>query len=583
MRIDEKTIDDVRKASSITQVIGHYIPLVKKGKRYTALCPFHDDHDPSLSISEDKQMFKCFVCGVGGNAFKFVMDYKKISFPESVKEVAAISGVDLKIDVTPTKKYNSKYQNYYDAFDKTINYANYLLTSTELGKEALSYLENRGITKDIIENYRIGYNPSGNKMYEYLKSENISDEILSEINVCRLTDSGMKDVFSDRILFPIFDSYGNPVAFTARDFKGTSDSKYINTSETKIYTKGNIIFNYHRARSECKRLNSVIVVEGVMDVIAFERAGITNVVATLGTACSKEQLKLLESLNSTIIFAYDGDNPGRSANIKNGQAAFEKGLNVFVMNNDTSLDPDEIINKFGNNKLRDLLSNRYSYVQYAIDYYKNSLNLKNYSDKKELHTKILHLLSYLKDEDEKESYANQLYDLTKISIKNIKDTSPTVIQYYDENTIRTNGILMAQFNILAMMANSIKACEIYKDRIGTLLDETCTNLAFDIILDYKEHGDCNLSRICDSTDNQNVANLIATIANTNNVLNEYNETIFNDTIDRVKKEIKSLEIKQLKESASEAQANGDSETSNELFIRYQEELKMFDKTYKEDK
>lgn len=582
MRIDEKTIDDVRKASSITQVIGHYIPLIKKGKRYTALCPFHDDHDPSLSISEEKQMFKCFVCGTGGNAFKFVMDYKKVTFPESVKEVAAISGINLKIDVTPTKHFNAKYQNQYDALDRTINYANYLLTSSELGKDALEYLNKRGIDKTIIENYRIGYNPVGNKMYQYLNGEKISDEILSETNVCRLTDSGMKDVFSDRILFPIFDNYGNPVAFTARDFKGNSDSKYINTSDTKIYTKGNIIFNYHRAKSECKRLNSVIVVEGVMDVIAFERAGITNVVATLGTACSKEQLNLLESLNKTIIFAYDGDKAGRNANMKNGLSAFEKGLNVFVMNNDTSLDPDELVNKFGHNKLRDLLSGRYSYIQYALDYYKNTLNLKNYSDKKEMHNKILHLLSYLTDEDEKESYANQLYDLTKISIKNLKDTSPTTITFYDEKNTKANGILMAQFNILAMMANSKLACDYYKDNLGSLLDEACTNLAIDIIIDYKENGDCNLSRLYDSCENKQVKDLIATISTTNNVINEYNEAIFRDTINRVKKEIKICELNQLKESINECESNGDNNSADELLRKYQEELKKFNSTYREE-
>ena len=566
MKLDQKIIEDVRQASSITQVIGHYIPLVKKGRGFTAVCPFHDDHHPSLSISDSKQIYKCFVCGKGGNVFNFVMDFKKISFPESVKEVAAISGMDIQIDVTPTRKVDPKFKEYYNALAKTIEYSNYLLTSSELGKEALDYLDKRGIDKKIINDFNIGYNPGQNKMYSYLSGEKITDEQLNETNVCRLTDSGMKDVFSDRILFPIHDTYGNPVAFTARDFKGLTDAKYINTSETKIYTKGDIVYNYHRAREECRRNNAVIVVEGVLDVIAFNRVGINYVVATLGTACSDHQMRLIQSLNKNIIFAYDGDEPGRAANLKNGLKAFQNKNNVYVMNNDTGLDPDEIIAKFGNNKLRDLLSERYSYIQYAIDYYKSKLNLKNFEDKKELHTKISALLSNVDDPDERESYANQLFELTQISIKNLgKKNEEVTYQYKDESSLIKNGALKNQYIILANMAMSKDACDLYNKLIGCLIDDDCSNLARLIALDYKEHGDCNLSRILDYTEDIGVKNVITNLAAAEDLVLEYNEEGFVDTINKVVRQLKLAQIDKLKEELNKLESEGASkEKQNEV-------------------
>lgn len=582
MKLDEKTIEDVRSASSITQVIGHYIALVKKGRNYTAVCPFHDDHHPSLSISEQKQIYKCFVCGKGGNVFNFVMDFKKISFPESVKEVAAISGMDIQIDVAPVRHVDPKFKQYYDALSKTIEYSNYLLTSSELGKDALTYLEKRGLSKDIISEFNIGYNPTQNKLYTYLNGENITDEQLSETNICRLTDSGMKDVFVDRILFPIHDNYGNPVGFTARDFKGNSDSKYINTSETKIYTKGNIVYNYHRAKDECRRMNSVIVVEGVLDVIAFYKVGIKNVVATLGTACSDNQMKLIQSLNKNIIFAYDGDEPGRNANIKNGLKAFQNRNNVFVMYNDTGLDPDEIVTKLGNNKLRDLLSSRYSYIQYAIDYYKSKLNLKNFSDKKELHTKISSLLANVDDPDEKESYANQLFELTKISIKNLDKPEDNTISYVDDSGIKVTGLQKAQYNILAMMSISEEACNIYKEELGYLIDEDCSNLARLILLDFKSNGSCKLSRILDNTEDQEVKNLIVTLATTNGVISEYNSNVFRDTMKKVSRSLKMAEFDQIKKNINECDANGEKEKSKELTLKLQQLAKELKEDLQED-
>ncbi|MBR3227256.1 MAG: DNA primase, partial [Erysipelotrichaceae bacterium] len=306
MRISEETINDIRNSANIVDVIGHYVPLIKKGRSYAAVCPFHDDHDPSLSISEDKQIYKCFVCGNGGNCFTFVENYKKCSFPEAVIEVAQIIGKPLNIEYTAPRKEN-RYRRYYDLLNDYISYANYILNATKLGLEAREYLEKRGIDETLINEFQIGYCPQDNKIYQNLRARNYSDEDMIRVNVARMGSNGMNDVFYRRIVFPIHNSDGEPVAFTARDFSGFSESKYINSSETLIYTKGNILYNYHRAKDSARQSGNVIVTEGVMDVIAYRRAAINNVVATLGTACTASQVQQLKEMAGTVILSYDGD------------------------------------------------------------------------------------------------------------------------------------------------------------------------------------------------------------------------------------------------------------------------------------
>ena len=219
MYLSEETISEIRAKASISEVIGHYIPVFKKGRNYVAKCPFHDDHDPSLSISEDKQIYKCFVCGEGGNVFTFVERYKDVSFIEAVKEVADIIGypLDLKIEKKAPKPL--KYQRYYDLLSEVIKFSSYLLFAKG-GQKALAYLEGRGLSKEVIEYFDIGYNPLRNVMREYLKKLGYSDEEMIKTNVVRLNQRGeYDDVFYGRILFPIHDENAHAIAFSGRELR----------------------------------------------------------------------------------------------------------------------------------------------------------------------------------------------------------------------------------------------------------------------------------------------------------------------------------------------------------------------------
>ena len=571
MKISEDVINDIRNSANIVDVIGHYIPLIKKGKSFTALCPFHDDHDPSLSISEDKQIYKCFVCGNGGNVFTFVQNYKKVSFPESVVEVSKIIGKPIEVDFAPKKV--SKFQPYYDVLNSAIAYSTYLLSGSKLGEKPMKYLENRGISKQEIEYFNIGYNPENNVIYKYLNSQKYSDENIIKSGICRMLDNGMADVFYNRVLFPIHDMYDNPIAFTARDFEGKSDSKYINSNENIIYTKGDNLYNYHRAKDSAKKSTYVIVCEGVMDVIAYYKAEKYNVVATLGTACTKKQIELLKSLSSNIVLSYDGDKAGQAANMKIGEILLDNGLNVSVIDNDTELDPDEIIQKYGKNALRDLEAKQISFIDYAIKYYKKHYNLDNYNDRKQMTIAVSRLIDKLQDEYDRDNYNNELYELTKIRKR--ESTIEDKKQYNDKAvkaSFSIDGLTKAEYTILTQIAMSNKALDYYLSKLGCLLEQANQDLSMLIADDYRKNSKCSLSRIYDETDDESIRNTITNLAAVEGLPNEYDQVALESAIEKVKLEMKRKKLEVLKDKVTKTQTV-DPKASEEYLKEYVELVK----------
>ena len=549
MKLTDEVINDIRNSADIVDVIGHYIPLTKKGKGYSALCPFHDDHDPSLSISQDKQIYKCFVCGNGGNVFSFVSNFRKIPFPQAVAEVGALIGKPVELDEVPKKV--SKYQNYYDLLNAMIAYCHYLLSASKLGENALKYLENRGLDLETIKYFDVGLNPDGSRIYEYLHKHNFKDEDMIRVGVCRMLNSGMADVFYNRIIFPIHNKDGDPIAFTARDYLGVSDSKYINSNDNIIYTKGDNLYNFHRAKDAARKAGYVLVCEGVMDVIAYHRADKDNVVATLGTACTRNQIDLLKALSHKIVLSYDGDRAGQAANFKIGQVLLKEGLNVYVVDNQSELDPDEIINQYGKNALRDMEARQITFIDYAFKYYRKQYNLDNYEDRKKMAFAMSELIELLHDDYDKDNYYNELYELTKIR-KRTAVTEPKVVynKKIADISFSVDGLTKAEYTILTQIALSRKALDIYERKLGCLLDENNQKLSLMIVDDYRKHGECSFSRIYDESNDENIRNIISGLALFETLPTDFDETALNGAIDKVKLEIKRHKMEDLKEKIS---------------------------------
>ena len=306
--MDKMTVNDInniRSSVDIVDVISDYIPLVNKGRNYFGVCPFHDDNHPSMSVSKEKQIYKCFSCGATGNVFNFIMDYENISFREALSKVASMAGIS--IDIGDIKEKSNPYQKMYEAYDIAFKFYQNNINTSE-GKEAKEYLKKRLIDENIIKEFGIGLSLSKRDLLsKMLLKKGFDQNTLNESGLLSFNDGGYYDMYSKRIMFPLCDTSGKVVGFSGRIYHGEDISKYINTKETPIFKKGELLYNYHRAKDEARKTKTIIVMEGFMDVIRAYVSGVKNVVATMGTAVTKEQALLIKRLAPNIILCFDGD------------------------------------------------------------------------------------------------------------------------------------------------------------------------------------------------------------------------------------------------------------------------------------
>ena len=340
--INEEEINTIRSNADIVEIIGDYLELKQKGRNYVAICPFHDDHTPSLVVSKERQIFNCFTCKTGGNVFSFVMKYENVSFPEAIKIVAKKIGYNLKSNYDDV--IESKYKKEYEIMNFAAKYYMNNINSKE-GLEARKYLDKRGITSEIIKEFNIGLaTDKPSDLYNILNKKNYSLDELDKLGLVNKYNLDVFDTFQNRIIIPIEDIKGQIVGFTGRIYHNEKDiAKYINTKETIIFKKGNILFNFHNARNYIREKKQAILVEGNMDAIKLSAKGIKNVIALMGVALSKEQIIILKKLNVPIILMLDNDSAGLNATFKNGELLRKNGIEVLVVRLKDAKDPDEYI------------------------------------------------------------------------------------------------------------------------------------------------------------------------------------------------------------------------------------------------
>ena len=380
-KIPYETISDIQKRVNIVDVISKYLPITKRGKNYFAICPFHDDHNPSMSISEEKQIYTCFVCGASGNVFTFVQNYEKISFTSAVKKVASFIGIniDIKDDYKAQDDNLIKYDKYYNMFSlATKLYQNNI--RTVYGKEAKKYLHNRSIDDDIIKEFNIGLSLNDNELSKLLESKGYMKEDTVDIGLCGIKDNYTYDIFRGRIMFPLEDSDGKVIGFSGRIYNTSSDNKYVNSKESVIFKKGNLLYNYKRASEYAREKDYVIVVEGFMDVIRLYTIGIKNVVATMGTAITSYHAKLIRRLSKNIILCFDGDKAGAKAT-KSALKELEKiDLVPKIIRLEDDLDPDDYIIKKGKESFITHLNNPMTSLAFKLESDKKDIDFNDYND-----------------------------------------------------------------------------------------------------------------------------------------------------------------------------------------------------------
>ncbi len=364
-------INEVRMKTDIVDIIGDRIPLEKKGKNFFGICPFHDDTSPSLCVSREKQIYTCFSCHATGNVYTFLMNYDKISFPAALKYLGDRAGVEIK-DIKISNKDN-KYSKYYDIYDLTLKYFQNNL-QTEEGTLARKYLEERKLGKEVINEFQIGLSLK--------KSDDLTKLLLAKkYDLVDLNKIGLSndshDIYSNRIMFPLYDLDGKVVGFSGRIYDGSKDNKYVNTKETPIFEKGKSLYHYHIARKECREEKSVIVMEGFMDVIRASTIGVRNTVALMGTALTENAINLIKRLSPNIILCLDGDDPGRNAALKNGELFLKNGIECKIVTLPNPDDPDSFIIREGKEAFQKYIEKAIPFSEYKIKHMKEHVNLKS--------------------------------------------------------------------------------------------------------------------------------------------------------------------------------------------------------------
>ena len=364
----------IQSKANIVEIISSYVKLENHGRNYFGVCPFHDDHSPSMSVSEDKQIYKCFVCGATGNVFTFVQNYLGVNFIEAVKIVAEKIGENF---VVYKSKEDIRYEKYYNIMNlSSLFYENNL--RTPLGEEARKYLHDRGLTDEIIKDFSIGLSlEDNNKLYTLLKNKKISDKDMLDLGLIANGGDGPYDLFRNRIIFPLKSKDGKVNGFSGRIYNSKSNSKYINTKETVIFKKRENLYNYHLAAPEARKEKFIVICEGFMDAIRIYSIGIHNVVATMGTALAKEQIELLKKLNVKIIIVMDSDDAGEMATINIGQSLMKENMDIGVVRLTGKKDPDEYILKYGGAAFKDNIKNPMNYPEFMLKSLRKNKDLSN--------------------------------------------------------------------------------------------------------------------------------------------------------------------------------------------------------------
>jgi DNA primase len=347
--IPDDKLQEIRDAASIEEVVGQYVKLERRGKNLLGLCPFHADSKPSFTVSPDKGIFHCFGCQAGGNVISFVMQYHKMSFTEAVSELARRYGITLTLkDLGPEESRRAqKRQVFYDLHQEALAFYQATLEG-KAGGAARDYLVNRGLTPEITKMYRLGYAPpEWDGLRRHLQSRGLSVEAAAEVGLLLPRASGgYYDRFRDRVMFPIFDRQERVVAFGGRVI-GEGEPKYLNSPESPLYHKGRLLYGLPQAREALRKQDLALVVEGYLDLLALRVHGVAPVVATLGTALTREQVRLLKSLVSGAVLVFDGDPAGAKAMCRAFPLFGQEGLPVRVIPLPAGMDPDTYVQAHG--------------------------------------------------------------------------------------------------------------------------------------------------------------------------------------------------------------------------------------------
>ncbi|HCQ1909735.1 TPA: DNA primase [Staphylococcus aureus] len=469
MRIDQSIINEIKDKTDILDLVSEYVKLEKRGRNYIGLCPFHDEKTPSFTVSEDKQICHCFGCKKGGNVFQFTQEIKDISFVEAVKELG--DRVNVAVDIEATQS-NSNVQiasddlQMIEMHELIQEFYYYALTKTVEGEQALTYLQERGFTDALIKERGIGFAPdSSHFCHDFLQKKGYDIELAYEAGLLSRNEENFSyyDRFRNRIMFPLKNAQGRIVGYSGRTYTG-QEPKYLNSPETPIFQKRKLLYNLDKARKSIRKLDEIVLLEGFMDVIKSDTAGLKNVVATMGTQLSDEHITFIRKLTSNITLMFDGDFAGSEATLKTGQNLLQQGLNVFVIQLPSGMDPDEYIGKYGNDAFTAFVKNdKKSFAHYKVSILKDEIAHNDLSYERYL-KELSHDISLMKLSILQQKALNDVAPFFNVSPEQLANEiqfNQAPANYYPEDEyggyIEPEPIGMAQFDNLSRQEKAERA------------------------------------------------------------------------------------------------------------------------------
>jgi len=566
----------VKERVDIVDLISSYVKLTKSGRNYIGLCPFHDDRNPSFTVSPEKQLFYCFGCKEGGDAIKFLMKIEHLSYREALIQLGKRVGIE--IDDSGDES-NGGIRELYRTNDLVTRYFHYILMETQYGKTPREYLGKRGIKKDTIETFKLGYAVSSwNALQKFLEKKGVSLETQEMLGlIIRDAETGrIYDRFRDRIIFPIIDITGHTLGFGGRVLDD-SLPKYINTPETSIFKKGHILYGLYQTREEIMKKDQAIIVEGYMDCISLYQAGIKNVVASMGTAFTREQGLILKRIAKDIVIAFDADTAGDIAVIRGASVLREVGCNVRIARWTVFKDPDEFIRNQGPIVFLEVINKAKPFLDYMLDLLVARYDISSVEGRIQFFQEFFPLLRSESHISVQRSYLDKIANLGKIPPellyrefdlfyvsrkKEFEVTSVSALSWMqkgDRNALR-EGL---ERQLLAFALNDVKFLNIIKQ---TFQPDVFTNKEYRDI--YESLLGWNFEEESFEIKDDKLASIVAQINMSEDI--EFSENVLNDTIDRLNAIILQKKKDDLSEELRLAEREGDIERVKELVIEIQD-------------
>ena len=516
-RISPEVIDRVRETANIVDVISQYLDLRKRGQNFVGICPFHNDTHPSLYVSPVKEIYKCFACGAGGNVFTFLMEYDKISFVDAIRQLGDKYGIEVRLSGTVEEK--EYYTKLYEIHDYAANLFHKRLLSDE-GKNVIKYLTVRGIKTDTIKKFKIGLSSTGwEDLLNKVKAQNYTSDIIEKSGLFTKSEKGIFDRFRNRIMFPISNHSGKVIAFGGRTLDKDEPAKYLNSPETPLYHKSDVLYGLHLSRQAIREQGTMFLVEGYMDFIQLYQAGFKNVVAASGTALAERHVQQIKKFTNRVFLTYDGDQAGTDAAIRAGYLLYQGGVEPFIVQVPSGIDPDDWIMENGAEAIQQGAESATSLIDFQI----SSKNVERLSsaEQSQFVNDILFAIAGIGDSIIRNSILKNISQRLQIDenellqrLKREQNRQRTRVQenYVDEQPLEFSSLIQkAQLILVKLLASdNPQIRQVVRDNIEiNLFSEPVLKKLAEILLPLYE--DIKFSSIVDQFENKQERELVTKI------------------------------------------------------------------------